>query len=150
MKRLASLLFALVVVSCSRSQQARPGYGAVMAEIGQRFELAGRAAVAQRFELASFEVDEMRERFEGDLPRADLPKEGPTTELPGMADAFVKAHPPELAKAAKAKDEHAFAEAFQRAAAACNACHQASGHGFIQVPSVPGKSVPDLDPLPAP
>ena len=116
-----------------------------MSEVGRRFELAGRAAVAHRFELASFEVGELAELFEGDLPNAELPKEGPTAALPALAAAFAKTHPPELAKAAKANDAQAFADAFQRASVACNGCHQASGHGFIQIPSVPGRSVPDLE-----
>lgn len=158
------LLLLLLFVSCSRPttttadggadagshSAAQRGWGSVMADVGRRFELAGRAATANRFELAAFEVDEMQELFEKDLPQAELPKEGPTTVLPGMADAFAKTHPPDLIKAANAKNARAFAEAFQRAAATCNGCHQASGHAFIQISPVPGKPVPDLDPVAAP
>lgn len=118
-----------------------------MSEIGRRFELAGRAAAANRFELAGYEVGEMQELFDGDLPNADLPKEGPTAALSTLADAFAKTQPAELAKAAKADDGRAFSEAFQRVAGACNACHEASGHGFIGIPSVAGQLVPDLAPL---
>lgn len=127
-----------------------PRYGAVMAEVGRRFELAGRASAAGRFELASFEIEEMEELFEEDLPRAAPPKEGSSTSLPGIADAFLKTHLPELKKAAAAGDQAAFADAFQRAAGTCNACHKTSGHGFIEIPSVPGKAVPDIDPPRAP
>jgi hypothetical protein len=125
-------------------------YGAVMSEVGRRFELAGRASVAGRFELAEFEVGELGELFDDDLPRAELPKEGPTGALPALADAFAKTVPPDLRKAAKAKDARAFTDAFGRAAATCNACHQAAGKAFIQVPSVPGTSVPELEPTGAP
>lgn len=124
---------------------ARPRYGAVMFEVGRRFELAGRAAAANKFELAAFEANEIEETFEGDLPNAELPKEGSPAALPVMAKSFLDTNAPELVKAANAKDPRAFADAFQRAAAACNACHQSSGHGFVLVPTVPGKSVPDLE-----
>jgi hypothetical protein len=140
----------LLVASCSRTAPAPPpsrNYGSVMADVGNRFELAGRAAVAHRFELAAFEVGELQELFDGALPHAELPKEGPTAELPAMAQAFAKTEPPKLLAAAKAKNEQAFADAFQQASVACNGCHQASGHGFVEIPSAPGKSVPDLDPV---
>jgi cytochrome c553 len=154
----AALVAFASIVGCSRATPApptthdaappvvgvRPRYGAVMAEVGRRFELAGRAAVAGRFELAEFEVGELGELFD-ELPSAELPKEGPTAALPALADAFAKTAPADLAKAAKASDARAFADAFARAAAQCNACHKSAEKAFIQVPSVPGKSVPELE-----
>lgn len=131
--------------TCPAERASAPRYGALMAEVGRRFELAGRASIAGRFELASFEVEEIEELFEEDLPAAELPKEGATAKLPALAEAFVKTHPPELKKAASAKDRAAFAAAFQRAAGTCNGCHQASDHAFIEIPSVPGKPVPDVE-----
>jgi mono/diheme cytochrome c family protein len=119
-----------------------------MVEVARRFEIAGRAAAAGRFELAEFEAGEIEEVFEGEVPHASLPKEGPTAQIPAMAKAFLTTNAPELKKAAAARDPKAFEAAFQRASAACNGCHQASEKGFIQVPSVPGKSVPDVDPSP--
>jgi mono/diheme cytochrome c family protein len=120
-----------------------------MVQVARRFEIAGRAANANRFELAEFEAGEIEELFETDVPGAELPKEGPTAQIHPMAKAFLAANAPELRKAAAARDHAGFATAFQRAAAACNACHQASAKGFIQVPSEPGKTVPDLDLVPA-
>ena len=160
------LLFAVVLTaSCSRTtgsapsddheakaepQVERPGLGEVMVQVGRRFEVAGRAASANRFELAAFEANELGELFENDVPRASLPKEGPTSQIPAMAKAFLESMPPELNRAAASGDRAAFALAFQHAAAMCNACHESAAKGFIQVPSVPGRSVPTLDPLPPP
>jgi hypothetical protein len=161
------LLFASVLsASCSKTSVSPPsgdqganaaeqragasGLGEVMVLVGRRFEVAGRAASANRFELAAFEVGELEELFENDVPRASLPKEGPTAQIRTMAKAFLDTIPPELARAAASKDRVAFAGAFQHAAAMCNACHESAAKGFIQVPSVPGQSVPVLDPLPAP
>ena len=121
-----------------------------MSEVGRRFELAGRAAAAGRFELAEFEAGELGELFDEDLPGAELPKEGPTAALPAQADAFAKTAPADLAKAAKAKDPRAFADAFARAAALCNACHQSAEKAFLQVPTVPGQAVPVIEPVTPP
>lgn len=127
-----------------------PGLGEVMAQVGRCFEVAGRAASANRFELAAFEVGELEELFANDVPRASLPKEGPTAQIPSMAKAFLDAIPPELIGPAASRDRAAFAVAFRHAAAMCNACHESAAKGFIQVPSAPGQSVPVLEPLPDP
>jgi hypothetical protein len=124
--------------------------GNVMAEVARRFEIAGRAAKANRFELAQYEAGEIEELFESDVPSAEMPKEGPTAHIPAMAKAFRESNAPELRKAAASGNGAAFAAAFERASVACNACHQASAKGFIQIPSDPGRGVPDLDPMPSP
>lgn len=127
-----------------------PGLGEVMVVVGRRFETAGRAAQAGRWELAAFEADELGELFESDVPHASLPKEGPTAQIPAMAKAFLASVPPDLAKAAATRDRALFTAAFERAAAQCNACHASAAKGFIEVPSVPGAAVPRLDPIAAP
>lgn len=132
----------------SRVAEQAPGLGEVMVQVGRRFEVAGRAASANRFELAAFEVGELRELFENDVPRASLPKEGPTAQIPAMAKAFLESVPPALTLAAASRDCKAFASAFQLAADTCNACHRSADKGFIEVPSVPGQTVPVLNPLP--
>jgi hypothetical protein len=124
-----------------------PGLGGVMVDVARRFELSGRAALAGRFELAEFEVGEIQESFEDDVPRAQLPKEGPTAHIPSVAKAFAATNLPELKNAAHSKDGKAFTDAFARAADACNGCHLASEKAFIQVPRAPGKPVPNLDPV---
>jgi hypothetical protein len=156
---LGSALMLAALATCAGCSRAAPpppeqkadgpGLGEVMVTVGRRFEMAGRAAVANRWELAAFEAGELGELFEGDVPHASLPKEGPTAQIPGMAKAFLASAPPDLAKAAASKDRASFTAAFERAAVQCNACHVAAEKGFIQVPTVPGQSVPVVDPLPA-
>jgi hypothetical protein len=160
----AALVALALVVGCSRdgpsptaslsdapSAKSAPkeSLGNVMVQVARRFEIAGQAANANRFDMAEFEAGEIEELFETNVPGAELPKEGPTAHIPAMAKAFLEANAPELKKAAATRDRVRFATAFQGAAAACNACHQASAKGFIQVPYEPGKAVPDLDPQPA-
>jgi mono/diheme cytochrome c family protein len=117
-----------------------------MAEIGRRFELAGRAANAKRFELAAFEIGELEEAFDEDLPLAEYPKEGPTEALPTLAENFRKTNLPALKKALDAKDAAAFGVAFEQAATACNGCHTASQHAFLEIPTKPGGEVPKITP----
>lgn len=163
MKRLLCAAPFVVLLACSKPDAALPpaptasadagvaekheGLGSVMAQVGRRFELAGRASQAGRFELASFEVGELEELFDGDVPNAELPKEGPTAHIPKMAAAFRATNLPELDRAAAAKDGAAFERAFATTAAACNACHSASEKAFIEIPTEVGKAVPSLDPI---
>jgi hypothetical protein len=118
-----------------------------MVDVGRRFEVLGRAAAGNRFELAAYEADELGEIFENDVPHASLPKEGPTAQIPAMAKVFLQSAPPALMKAAQAKDPVAFNAAYADAAGLCNACHQSAEKGFIQVPVIPGQAVPVLVPV---
>jgi hypothetical protein len=149
--RLLCLVTLSAAAACSREPPPAPktGLGNVMVQVARRFELAGRAAVANRFELAEFEAGEIQETFENDVPGAELPKEGPTAQILPLAKAFLETNAKELHDAAEKKDRAAFDAAFQRAAAACNTCHEASAKAFIHVPSEPGKPVPDVEPVPA-
>ena len=120
------LLSFLLNTSCSKTsasppepraterQAEAPAFGEVMVQVARRFEVAGQAASANRFELAAFEASELGELFENDVPRASLPKEGPTAQIPTLAKAFLESIPPELTRAAAAKDRAAFAAAFQQ------------------------------------
>jgi hypothetical protein len=149
----ASVALTLTSACGRESPQAAPadldegiGYGSVMVVVGHRFELVGRAAVARRYELAAFELDEIVEEFETTLPHAKPPREGNAEVLKGLEIGFVGGQVPDLRRALSEHDDAKIQEAFGRVAAACNACHEASGHAFIEIPSVPGHGVPDTDP----
>ncbi len=116
-----------------------------MVDVAHRFEVLGRAAVAGRFELADFELGEIGEQFEDTLPHASLPREGHPEVLPALASSFVHTNLPDLQRALSSHDRTAVTAAFERTASACNSCHQASGHGFIEIPLVAGHSVPNTD-----
>jgi len=139
-------ILSLASSGCRQPQAERPRSGALMAEVGRRFELLGRAAAARRWDLASFELEELGEVFE-DLPRAKLPQHA-NVDLRGLEQAFTKANVAELDAALRARDLTGLATAFARAAGACNGCHQATGHAFVEIPAEPGAGVPKLDPIP--
>src|SRR5579872_5929791 len=153
---------ALILTACSHGDHGsatsgdlsgnvpRPRLGAVMSEVGRRFELAGRAAIGGKFDLAAYEADEIGELFEEDVGRAEPPQEGNPSVIAPMATTFGATFPKALIQAATSHDRAAFEAAFARTSEACNACHQASGHGFIGVPSAPGRPVPDVGDAPMP
>jgi hypothetical protein len=157
--RISAALCALALVGCTPSGKSTAGdagpaaparrYGDAMSELGRRFELAGRAAAAGRFELARFELSEIDEILDEDLPRAEPPKVGANVDLSGLVKAFAQTNLRELNRAVEARDRAAFAAAFNRAAVACNGCHAATSHGFIEIPGELGATVPKLDPVPA-
>ena len=118
-----------------------------MSEVGRRFEVLGRALLAGRFELAEYELGELEESFTDTLPNAAPPREGHPEVLPGLEGTFRAIHLPDLRKALKARDGAQATKSFERMAAGCNHCHVEAGHGFIEVPRVPGHPVPVTEPL---
>jgi len=121
-------------------------YGSVMADISRRFELLGKASASGRWELASYELGEITEQFKTVLPHASKPREGHAVVLPAMESSFLDKGVGGLERALRVKDPAQVKTAFAEAATQCDACHQASGHGFIQVPTELGKSIPVTDP----
>jgi mono/diheme cytochrome c family protein len=127
--------------------ESGPRYVELMSEVGRRFEFAGRSMRAGRLALAAYELEELQEIFDDDLPKAAPPRVTGGADLPGVAAAFRQTNLPELLAAVRARDARAFGAAYARAAETCNGCHRASGHEFIEVPTLPGAAVPRLDPL---
>jgi hypothetical protein len=152
----ALALLSLTMLGCSRPSTEKDreaasspvmGYGTAMADVARRFELFGRASSAGRFALAAYQLGEIEEQFSETLPHAAPPKEGHPEVLPAMASAFVQTNIPDLRRAVTARDSARTAAAFERTATACNRCHQASGHGFIEVPLAAGRAIPNTDPV---
>jgi cytochrome c556 len=130
---------------CSKAGAKPPPrrFGDAMAEVGRRFERAGRAVAASRWDLANYDLGEIEEVFANDLPYAERPEDVPIDPAPRAA-AFAATNLPALLKATEARDRAAFDAAFAAAAAACNACHVEAKKAFIEVPSTVGAEVPTL------
>lgn len=124
--------------------------GAVMMETGRRFETAGRASTSGRWELAEYEVHEILELFEADMPRALLPGDCNDEVADAMFEDLDRTQLAALRQAAGDRDEQAFRSQFARVSASCNGCHTACQVPFVEVPSEPGGAVPRLDPMATP
>jgi hypothetical protein len=126
-------LLALVVVSCSHpappTAPARRA-GDLMIEVGARFERCQRAIAAGAWELAAYDLHELREIFDDDL----LP--GKWSGNPAMqhdAHAFIVGPLSQLEAAARVRDRAAWDSAHAATVTACNACHATAHVGFLVV-----------------
>jgi cytochrome c553 len=84
------------------------------------------AGIVQNWPLANYELTQIRDAIT-DTQRLFANKGG------SKMSAMMTPPTDELADAIKAKDEKKFASAFTRLTAACNACHEAAGFGFIKI-----------------
>jgi hypothetical protein len=127
---------------------ARPSFGTVMISVAHRFELLGRAQKAKRHEVALYALEEIEETFRNEIPGTALPPLPAGVSITPFVQAMTDATIPEVRKALEAKDDKAFATAFDALAKTCNGCHVAAGRAFLEVPSTPGESAPRLEPRP--
>jgi cytochrome c553 len=84
------------------------------------------AGIVQNWPLANYELAQIRD-VTTDTERHYGDKGG--TKMSAMMSPPADA----LDEAIKAKDEKKFASAFGKLTAACNACHEAQGFGFIKI-----------------
>lgn len=114
----------------------KPGLGDLMGQIQVRHAKLWFAGKARNWQLAAYELDEIKEAFEDagkyhpsfkGKPIAEMI--GPITEQPIT----------KLEKAIATKDTAQFAKAFDSLSKACMSCHQATEYGFIAIqrPSFP-------------
>ncbi len=97
--------------------------------------------LARNWELAAYQLGEIKEIM------SDVEDLYPTFKnlpLGQMLDNVITGPIVELEKALDAKDFGKFAAAYGKLTEACNACHQATGNGFlvIQRPANPGVPQP--------
>lgn len=107
-----------------------PGLGEFMSAIQLRHAKLWFAGQANNWELADYELDEMKEVLE------DAAKFNPNyKKLPiaAMIKANMETPLADLAKAIGAKDSSRFAKAFDVLTEACNTCHAGTQRGFIRM-----------------
>jgi len=120
-----------------------PGLGDFMTAYVQphhvKLGLAGRE---KNWKLAEYEADELKETFEdvttyqGDWNKLPIAKLVEANIIPALAA---------VADAIKQQSAGEFAKAYARLSAACNACHQATDHGFVVIKSPAASSFPDQE-----
>jgi hypothetical protein len=88
------------------------------------------ASVARNWDLADYQVDELKELLE------DIAKRVPDykgTPVGKMIESITMPPIGDIESAIKARDSAKFAAAFDQLTAACNACHEAANRGFIVI-----------------
>jgi hypothetical protein len=88
------------------------------------------AGSARNWDLADYQVDELKELLEDIAKSIPVYKEVPVGK---MIEATAMAPIGDIEAAIKARDGKAFASAFDKLTAACNSCHEAANRGFIVV-----------------
>jgi hypothetical protein len=112
----------------------------MIATIQPRHERLWRAGQVGNWEFAAYELGNLHGAFER------IGGAHPTTQNLSLTEmiASTTAVPfDELRNAIQAKDEGAFAKAYDDLTEACNSCHQALNHGVVAV-GVPDASSSDL------
>lgn len=116
--------------SPDRTEAYVPGLGEIMSLQQMRHAKLWLAATSGNWALADYETNELREGFE------DASRLQPTYESVPVAALIAKLMPAPLeaiGKAIEGKSAADFTRSFDSLTAACNTCHQAANHGFIQI-----------------
>jgi hypothetical protein len=106
-----------------------PELGEIMSLQQMRHTKLWLAGQAKNWDLAAYEVKELREGFDAVIkyhPTHDDSPVAPSDAIPRMMTEPLK----ELAAIVVRKDSQAFTEAYDAVTSACNSCHQATNVGF--------------------
>jgi hypothetical protein len=88
------------------------------------------AGNARNWDLADYQVDELKELFEDIAKRIPVYKDVPVGK---MIESVTMAPIGEIEAAIKTRDGKAFATGFDKLTTACNSCHEAANRGFIVI-----------------
>jgi hypothetical protein len=107
-----------------------PGLGEIMPLQQMRHSKLWFAGNARNWDLAGYELDELKEGFEVTAKLFPTVNDVSVTEVIGTITAV---QIPEVGKSIEARDRARFASAFDKLTASCNGCHQATKHSFIVI-----------------
>jgi hypothetical protein len=124
---IGALFIGLILAPLAVAQQElyRPPLGDIMGKIQLRHIKLWFAGKAGNWELATYEVEEIKASLES---AADLYRGIPVELVTNTADPMRANR-----EAIEAKDSAAFAKGYGELTLACNACHQGIGRSFIVI-----------------
>lgn len=107
----------------------QPGLGEIMAQTATRHAKLWFAGQAKNWDLATYEVDELKEGFE------DAGKYHPTHKhikqpVPELIGKYMDQPLANIEQAIKDKNQQGFNAGYGQLTTACNACHQSTDFGF--------------------
>ena len=129
---IAAVLVATALVAAAQpaSEPYAPGLGEFMTATQLRHAKLWFAGKAKNWDLAAYEVDELKEGLE------DAAKTNPVHDGIPIAEMIKNTIMPVLAevdKAVEAKSSGKFATAFDNLTKACNSCHAGAKKEFIRI-----------------
>ncbi len=137
-----ALVLASACAATPRVVAPQRRLGDAMNEAGMRFNRVGRAVLAGRWELASYDLDELKEIFEEDLAQSSWHGK---PELSQLAHRFRSENITALSAALHAHDRDASTRAVAGAARACNECHKKAEMEYIEISEKLGEQTPVVD-----
>ena len=130
-----ALITGLMIVTSTEAtsesaQPYTPGLVEFMMHVQSHHAKLWLAGNARNWDLADYQVDELKELLE------DIAKRVPDykgTPVGKMIEAISMPPINDIEGAVKSRDFGKFAAAFDKLTAACNACHEAANRGFITI-----------------
>ncbi len=117
-----------------------PGVADIMIATQVRHAKLWLAGDARNWELADYQIDELKEGLEDIVKYFPVYKDMPVGQ---MIEATAMAPISEVEAAVKARDRAKFIGAFDKLTAACNTCHQSSNRPFIVIQRPTGSAFPN-------
>jgi hypothetical protein len=112
------------------AKELTPGLGEYMTTIQLHAGKVWFAAKASNWELADYELDELKETMEA-AKALNAEKNG--VKISGVLDAVIQTQVAQLADAIKRKSQTEFQKSYDETLSACNGCHTEAGVKFIHV-----------------
>jgi hypothetical protein len=118
------------------AKETAPGLGEYMTTIQLHAGKLRFAARASNWELAEYELDELKETMEA-AKGLNVEKNG--VKISNLLDAVLQTQVAELDKSIKNKSQTEFQKSYDETLSACNGCHTEAGYKFIHIvrPSAP-------------
>ena len=135
-KSVIALTTGLAIVAATTSatgessQPYTPGLVEFMMQVQSHHAKLWLAGNARNWDLADYQVDELKELLEDIAKRVPDYKGTPVGQ---MIEGATMPPISDIEGAIKARDSKKFAAAFDGLTAACNACHEAAKRGFIVI-----------------
>jgi hypothetical protein len=145
-----ALAATLLLCACGEKTPARsyaPGLGEIMTFTQMRHAKLWLAGSAGNWNLAAYEASELEEGFHDAAEFA--PADESSVPIAKLVPAMTNGPLAALRAAIEKKNARAFAKAFDSLTAGCNACHQATQHGFNVITRPKGNAFLNQDFAPA-
>lgn len=114
----------------AKLKEAASGLGEYMTTIQLHAGKLWFAAKASNWELAQYELDELKETMEA---AKGLNAEKNGVKISGVLDSVLQTQLPELDKSIKSKSQTKFQSSYDETLSACNGCHESAGYKFIHI-----------------
>jgi hypothetical protein len=117
-------------------KESRPGLGEFMTTMQLHTGKLWFAAKASNWDLADYELDELREAMEG---AKSLHAEKNRVNISNVLDSVLQTQIVRLAESTRGRNPSDFQKAYDETLRACNGCHEESGRKFINIvrPTIP-------------